>query len=256
MRGIVLAGGLGSRLDPLTRVVNKHFLPVYDRPMIHYPLLTLKAMGVHEVTIIVRPEDLGAYYRLLTDSDAVDGLGVTFMKQENPRGGIAEGLLIGADFTGYRQADSVALILGDNLFWGDASRLVGFWREPFTRGARIFTARVPPDDTASFGVLRVDADDMPVSIEEKPIGERTGRVVTGLYLFDGRAHEVASQVQRSARGELEIADVIRWYLERGELEHRAVPRDVYWADLGTPARLSAASEYVHRTQYFREEVAI
>ena len=240
MRGIVLAGGLGSRLGPLTRAVNKHLLPVYDRPMIFYPLLTLRALGVREVTIITRPEDQGAFYRLLTDSGALAGLSATFMRQENPRGGIAEALLIGADFTGYAQPDSVALILGDNLFWGD--QLDRLWREPFAGGARVFVAAVPRADIGSLAVLEVDDSGAPVGIEEKPADPHSDLAVTGLYLFDGRACDVARRIERSARGELETADVIGWYLERGELEHRMLPPAAYWADLGTPDRLLAASD--------------
>jgi len=248
MRGIVLAGGLGSRMGALTRVVNKHLLPVYDRPMISYPLETLQAMDVTQVDVITRPEDQGTFCQLLAD----ESVSLAFLTQKNPRGGIAEALVIDFDSQGHPQpTDPVALILGDNLFLGDGMNTL--LREPFVGGARIFVTSVPRHDIGSLAVLEVDADRRPVAIEEKPADPRSDLAVTGLYVFDGRVGEVARALRPSARGELEIADVIRWYLERGELEYRVLPPSVYWADLGTPDRLLRAS---CRIEVLRQRMAV
>jgi glucose-1-phosphate thymidylyltransferase len=245
VRGIVLAGGLGTRLGGLTAVTNKHLLPVYDRPMILYPLLTLRSIGVTQIVIITRPEDTGAFFRLLVQHPELEGLALSFMTQRNPRGGIAEALLIGADFTSYPRADPVALILGDNLFMGDGLAPLA---APVARGARVFVCEV--GNATEYGVLRVEAG-RPVSIEEKPMQSGPRLAVTGLYLFDGRAREIANALQPSARGELEIVDVLRWYLERGELEHCILPPTVSWTDLGTPDRLLDASVAVRRAGRLR-----
>jgi glucose-1-phosphate thymidylyltransferase len=227
MKAIILAGGSGTRLDPVTRAVNKHLLPVYDRPMIFHALDTVRALGVREVLLIGRPQDIPAFQCLLADG-AEHGLRLAYASQYRPNG-LAEGLVIGAEFA---DGDTVALALGDNLFGGAA--LARIFAEPFTTGCRIFVREVAKP--GEFAVLERELG-RPVAITEKPQHPRSRWAVTGLYLFDDRAFTVAAGLRPSHRGEVEIVDVIRWYLEARELEVRELPPLVHWADLGTFDRL-------------------
>ena len=239
-RAILMAGGRGTRLDPLTRVANKHLLPVYDRPMIFYPLGTLAAMGVQEVLLVARSQDAGAFHALLGDGRD-HGVQLAYASQHGPNG-IAEGLIIGADFAA---GGPVALALGDQLFMGAETCI----NEPLKRGARVYVQEVA--DVSESAVLERDRVGRAIAIAEKPAGPRPGLAVTGLYLFDDRAANVARGLQPSARGELEIVDVIRWYLEHGELDVRVLPPSVCWADLGTPDRLLDAAVAVRRAAQHR-----
>lgn len=229
-----MAGGNGTRLDPVTRAVNKHLLPIYDRPMIYGPLGALWAIGIREALVVTRPQDQDAFRAVIPPGFM--GMRIEYAEQRQP-GGVAEGLLIGADFAG---GEPVALALGDQLFLGAEPAFDG----PFDIGARIYVQECA--DVSEYAVLERDAAGVPRAIEEKPAGPRGGLAVTGLYLLDGRAAEVAQQVERSQRGELEIVDVLRWYLGRGELEARVLPPTAVWADLGTFDRLLAAGSLVQR----------
>ena len=234
MRGIVLAGGAGTRLDPITRVASKQLQPVYDKPMIYYPLATLLEAGLDEVLVISTPTDVPRFRELLGDGGQW-GITIRYAVQQHPRG-IADALLVGADFA---DGEPVTLILGDNIFYGDLGLggLVG----SFERGAVIFA--YPVRDPQRYGVVELDGDRV-VSIEEKPHQPKSQLAVPGLYVFDGRAAEIASQLTPSARGELEITDVNRRYLEAGELTVRRLERGVAWLDSGTHDALLDASNFI------------
>lgn len=238
-RAILLAGGSGSRLGQLTRVVNKHLLPVYDQPMIHYPLQTLRAMGVEEVLVITRPQDANDFLTLLGDGYE-HGLRLHYRIQERP-GGIAQGLLIGREFA---RREPVVLALGDQLLLDADEQLQAAQGE----GASVFVHDVA--DVSEYASLDLDAGFKPTAIEEKP-APRAGKAVIGLYVFDGQAADVAKRLKPSRRGELEIVDVIRWYLDRGQLTVHALPAMAYWADLGTFDRLLAAGCLLRDRQHPR-----
>jgi len=227
MRGIILSGGAGTRLRPCTYVTSKQLLPVYDRPMIYYPLNTLIKAGIREILIIVAPERAGDYLRLL-GSGRQFGVKFTYEIQDQPAG-LAQALVIGDNFI---DEENIALILGDNIFEGDFSRAAA----GFKGGGQIFVKAVP--DPERFGVAEMTADGRIVSLEEKPSKPRSNLAITGLYFFDSRAIGVAKGLAPSARGELEITDVQRWYLERGEL--RAGENKGEWLDAGTFDSLLAA----------------
>jgi glucose-1-phosphate thymidylyltransferase len=234
MKGIVLAGGAGTRLDPITRVASKQLQPVYDKPMIYYPLATLLESGVRDVLIISTPRDTPLLERLLGDGGDL-GVSFSYAVQDEPRG-IADAFLVGASFV----ADSdVALVLGDNLFHGfDFADHI----EGFTTGALIFG--YPVTDPRRYGVVEMDADGRVLSIEEKPDKPRSNLAVPGLYVYDGSVVDRVRDQSPSARGELEITDLNLSYVATGSLQCVAIPRGVAWLDSGTHESLLQASNYI------------
>ncbi len=235
MKGIVLAGGAGSRLYPVTLVASKQLQPVYDKPMIFYPIATLMEAGIRELLLISTPIDTPRFRALLGDGSQW-GISISYQVQEAPRG-IAEALLIGEEFIG---GEPVTLILGDNIFHGDVGldRIVA----EFVDGAVVFA--FPVRDPQRYGVVELTESGRPVGIEEKPRTPRSRLAVTGLYVFDGSAAEIARSLDPSGRGELEITDVNRRYLDRGMLEVRVMPRGVAWLDSGTHDSLLDAANFV------------
>ena len=237
MKGILLAGGSGTRLYPATQVVSKQLLPVYDKPMVYYPLTTLMLAGIRQILVISTPQDTPRYQELLGDGRRW-GMELSYAVQPKP-GGIAQAFLIGRDFIG---AERLALILGDNIFYGH--ELVGLLRQAMARerGATVFG--YPVKDPERYGVVEFDDKGRAVSVEEKPARPKSRYALTGFYFLDARAVEIAGKLRPSARGELEITDVLRDYLKRGELEAIPIKRGMAWLDTGTHEALLEAAHFI------------
>ena len=238
MKGIILAGGSGSRLNPITNVTSKHLLPIYDKPMIYYPLTSLMLAGIKDILIISTKEDIDRYKSLLSKFNEI-GLNLSFEVQSKPRG-IAEALIIGENFI---EGDSCSLILGDNLFFGhDLSVLV---KSAFEKkeGATVFAYRV--NDPTRYGVVEFDNNNKVLSIEEKPNQPKSNYAVTGFYFYDNDVIEIAKNISPSKRNELEITEVNQIYLERGKLNVEIMGRGMAWLDTGTPESLLEASQFVY-----------
>ncbi|MCW2387056.1 glucose-1-phosphate thymidylyltransferase [Sphingobium sp. B11D3B] len=240
-KGIILAGGSGTRLYPLTKAVSKQLMPVYDKPMIYYPLSVLIMAGIREIMIITTPHDQAAFQALLGDGRAL-GLDLHYAVQPEPRG-LAQAYHIGADFVG---TDPSALILGDNIFYGHGLTELLQAANARDQGATVFGYNV--SDPTAYGVVSFDADGKAQTIEEKPAQPKSNYAVTGLYFYDGQAVERAAGLAPSARGELEITDLNRVYLEAGELNVELMGRGYAWLDTGTHGSLIDAANYVRITE--------
>ncbi|HOP33198.1 MAG TPA: glucose-1-phosphate thymidylyltransferase RfbA [Candidatus Hydrothermia bacterium] len=241
MKGIILSGGFGTRLYPITIAVSKQLLPVYDKPMIYYPLSTLMLSGIRQILIITNPEYVNLYQRLLRDGTHL-GLNISYAVQEKPRG-IADAFLIGEEFI---RNDKTALILGDNIFYGKGFSEILQNSARLTEGAIIFG--YPVRDARNYGVIELDDTGAPISIEEKPGYPRSRLAIPGLYYYDEKVVEIAKRLQPSQRGELEITDVNKLYLERSELKVVVLGRGFTWLDMGTYEGLLDASNFVKTIQ--------
>ena len=244
MKGIVLAGGSGTRLYPITKGVSKQLLPIYDKPMIYYPISVLMLAGIRDILIISTPHDLPLFERLLGDGSAY-GIRLSYAEQPRPEG-LAQAFLIGEEFIG---GDDVCLILGDNIFYGQG--FTGMLREAVARTTRdgvatLFGYMVP--DPQRYGVAEVDAEGRVLSLEEKPAEPRSQTAVTGLYFYPNRVVEMAKGLAPSARGELEITDLNRRFLEEGRLHLTQLGRGFAWLDMGTHLSLYEASAFVHSVE--------
>jgi glucose-1-phosphate thymidylyltransferase len=234
-KGIILAGGSGTRLHPLTQITCKQLLPIYDKPMIYYPLSTLMLGGIREILLISTGKDLPMFKKLLGDGSSL-GLRISYAEQPSP-GGIAQAFLIGEDFL---QESAAALILGDNIFYGQ----LDFFREALDLDSGACVFAYPVGDPENYGVVEFDSEGRVLSIEEKPRQPRSHYVVPGLYLYDSKVVSICRELKPSARGELEITDVNQEYLRRRELKVRVIGRGFAWLDTGSPDRLLEAGEYV------------